>query len=193
MCLSCQMSWRWLQYIFSWSDTGLFGRMVSSIQNGTFSRTSYVPCAGSALFVRFSFCIRSLVIIPLQDITTITGDFVSAGINPFLATKIFAISYAPRLHAIFHSMLDVLNRSLSLPKIAIGAKCIGKHSLSLGIFPLCSGQWMLSLISYWLLRSRKCETMCVLVYFPSSPSMGQFLVLRSSLLFPFRAWMHLDA
>lgn len=63
---------------------GAFERLVKIIQNGTFSGESYTPRAGSTLFVSLSLRMRLLVISPLREVVTVTGDLVSAGFLSYL-------------------------------------------------------------------------------------------------------------
>lgn len=59
---------------FLGSVTGFLEKLVTSISNGTFSRTSFIPWAGTSLFVALSVFLLSMVMIPLQEAVTITGD-----------------------------------------------------------------------------------------------------------------------
>lgn len=106
------------------SFTGIFEKLVIGIRSGTFSQTSYITRAGSTPFAGLSICILLMFMNPMQEITTITGDSISAGSGNCLATQIVSCLYAPMLHDLCYNMIDILKKSLSLPKIGIGAECI---------------------------------------------------------------------
>lgn len=87
------------------------------------------------LFVRLYVAMRSVVMSPLQDVTTFTVDSASAVIVSCFANRIVACSYVPRLDASCLSVLAVWT-VLSLPKIRIGVECIGTAFMSIGKVPL---------------------------------------------------------
>lgn len=84
---------------------------------------------------------HSMVLSLLQDETTIIRDSVSPGIFTCFGTRIVAYGYTPRLGALGYRMLDILERTVSLPNMGIEAECIGTILLSIGNVPSMH-QWM---------------------------------------------------
>lgn len=70
------------------SVAGNITKWVTSIQYGTFYRNSYIPRAVGTLSFGLSVCIRPMVMIPLQEVSTISGNSVSAGILAVLRLEL---------------------------------------------------------------------------------------------------------
>lgn len=114
----------------------LFQKLVTSVRNKTFSRTSYIPHARSILLVCFLVCVQSMIIRYCKDVTKFTVYSVLASVVNGFASQILACSYAARLDAFCDSTLDILDMSHSLPEIEISAECINKTFLALWTVPL---------------------------------------------------------
>lgn len=142
MCPSNHMRWFFWWIITNFNQHILkecyrpFWKMNASIGDGTFSRTLYILKAGSTLLVGLSVSILSWVMSPLQEVTTIRKDSASAETFTCFWTRVMAWSCVPILHALWDSMLDILDRSMSLPKFNISAKCICTMFLVIGKIPV---------------------------------------------------------
>lgn len=79
-----------------------------------FSSVVYFTC-GSALFVVLNVKMRSMIMSPLQEETTILGDAISVAISNCSAAPIGSCSCVPQGDTMCDSMLDILNNSLFLP------------------------------------------------------------------------------
>lgn len=142
----------------------IFENLVTSMRNGTFSRTFSIPLAGSTLYVGFSVCVLSVAMPLLREVTTITGDSVPVVVVNCFATRIDACSWISNLNALCDSMLESSDRSLSFHKIGIGAECIGTNVLSMGKIPLM--QWSMYLVpNRKSVSSRIYQAMCKLLGF----------------------------
>lgn len=77
-----------------------------------------------------------MVLASLRDETTISGESVSSGIDTWFATTIVASSDNLRQDSLSYHMLDILDRSLFLPKMGTNVQWIGTILLSIGNIPL---------------------------------------------------------
>lgn len=121
--------------------------------------------------------IWSMVMNPFQEVTTITGDSFSARIVNCFGTPIVASHCALIIAALCHSMLDILDIPLSLLKINTGSDCIciifqSMEKILLRHWPMYVVPSKMSTANLSTLQNH-----CVLVGFPSFPSMEGSLVL----------------
>lgn len=93
------------------------------------------PPARRIMFVGLSFCTRSMIMPPPQDMSTITENSFCAWTDPWFATQIVPCWNELKLKALCDSMLEILDSSLSLPKIDIGAECTNPSFLAMEKIP----------------------------------------------------------
>lgn len=103
--------------IFLGRVTAFFEKLVTRTWNCTYSRTSYIPRAGSTLCFCLSICRCLMVTNPFGEIIIMTGDSVSAETVTCFAIWIVACSCSSRLDSLSDRMLDISDRSLLCPKL----------------------------------------------------------------------------
>lgn len=110
------------RHICIWGTMGCFEKLVTSIQNGTFGQTLYLPCLARTYCVCLAFCTFSIISRPHFDCKTTTDDCVSDGTVMYFAAQVVVCSFCSYIWSSHHDS-NVHMTSVLLPDKATGSKC----------------------------------------------------------------------
>lgn len=141
----------------------LVEKMIMRIRNGIFFQTLYILLASKTLFVSLSACVQSMVIRVLRNVTTVRKHSIAAVTPNSFTTRTVAWFATSAPNALCNIMVDISDRSLSLPNIGTVLRVSARSPYPSGTFVWCRHQCMRGLVKHWLQSFPLHQSKCLLV------------------------------